>query len=155
MRKALIQNMYKNQFKKSVEDWYQMWSDAMNPNGAGGSTITPDEQAALDTLKNSIVTGATDAAKKVNDQFGTSTTEDALTGAVKSMSEETGSLVAGRLNAVVINQGSQIGELKQILQCNIKIVDNTGLSATELKAIHSILKDINSKGSSLLSRGIS
>lgn len=155
MRKALIQNMYKNQFKKSVEDWYDMWAKAMDPNGVGGSAITPDEQAALDTLKNSIVTGATDAAKKIDDQFGTSSTEDAMTGAVKSMSEETGSIVAGRLNAVVINQGDQLGELKQILQCNIKIADNTGLSATELQAIHSILKDINSKGSSLLSKGIS
>lgn len=155
MRKALIQNMWKNQFKDQIQKWYQMWSDAMNPDGEGGSTITPSEQAALDTLKNSIVTGATDAAKKINNQFNTAESQDALEGAVRSMSEETGSLVAGRLNAVVINQGNQLGELKQILQCNIKIVDNTALTATELKAIHVIVKDISSKGGSLLSQGIS
>lgn len=155
MRKALIQNMWKNQFKDQIQKWYQMWSDAMNPDGEGGSTITPSEQAALDTLKNSVVTGATDAAKKINDQFNTTESQDALEGAARSMSEETGSLVAGRLNAVVINQGNQLGELKQILQCNIKIVDNTALTATELKAIHLIVKDISSKDGSLLSKGIS
>lgn len=155
MRKALINNMYKNQFKKSVDEWYTMWAQAIDPKGTGGEIITPEEQAALDTLKNSIVTGATDAAKKINDQFNTTESQDALEGAVKSMSEETGSLVAGRLNAVAINQGNQLCELKQILQCNIKIVDNTGLSANELKEIHIILKDMNSKNSSLLSRGIS
>ena len=84
MRKALIQNMWKNQFKDQTQKWYQMWSDAMNPDGEGGSTITPSEQAALDTLKNSIVTGATDAAKKINDQFSTTESEDALEGAVRS-----------------------------------------------------------------------
>jgi hypothetical protein len=155
MRKALIQNMWKNQFKDQIQKWYQMWSDAMNPDGEGGSTITPSEQAALDTLKNSIVTGATDAAKKINDQFSTTESEDALEGAVRSMSEETGSLVAGRLNAVIINQGDERNSLREILLCNIKIVNNTGLSANELTEIHSILKDMNSKGSSLLSKGIS
>jgi hypothetical protein len=147
--------MWKEQFKSQIEKWYQMWSDAMNPDGEGGSTITASEQAALDTLKSSIVTGATNAAQKINEQFETTETEDALSGAVRSMSEETGSLVAGRLNAVVINQGDGISELRQILQCNIKIVDNTGLSANELKEIHSILKDINSNRNSLLSKGIS
>jgi hypothetical protein len=155
MRKALIQNMWKNQFKDQIQKWYQMWSDAMNPDGDGGSTITTTEQAALDTLKNSIVTGATDAAKKINDQFNTTESQDALEGAVRSMSEETGSLVAGRLNAVIINQGDENNSLRQILLCNIKIVNNTGLSANELTEIHSILKDMNSKGSSLLSKGIS
>lgn len=154
MRKALIQNMWKNQFKDQIQKWYQMWSDAMNPDGEGGSTITPSEQAALDTLKNSIVTGATDAAKKINDQFSTTESEDALEGAVRSMSEETGSLVAGRLNAVIINQGDENKSLRAILLYSKTIAENTAY-CKHLEEIATSLKNIESKSSSLLSKGIS
>ena len=154
MRKALIQNMWKNQFKDQTQKWYQMWSDAMNPDGEGGSTITPSEQAALDTLKNSIVTGATDAAKKINDQFSTTESEDALEGAVRSMSEETGSLVAGRLNAVIINQGDENKSLRAILLYSKTIAENTAY-CKHLEEIATSLKNIESKSSSLLSKGIS
>ncbi len=154
MRKALIQNMWKNQFKDQIQKWYQMWSDAMNPDGEGGSTITPNEQAALDTLKNSIVTGATDAAKKINDQFSTTESEDALEGAVRSMSEETGSLVAGRLNAVIINQGDENKSLRAILLYSKTIAENTAY-CKHLEEIATSLKNIESKSSSLLSKGIS
>ena len=44
MRKALIQNMFKSQYQSQLEKWYQMWSDAMNPDSAGGSAITAEEQ---------------------------------------------------------------------------------------------------------------
>jgi hypothetical protein len=154
MRKALIQNMWKNQFKDQIEKWYQMWSDAMNPDGEGGSTITPSEQAALDTLKNSIVTGATSAARAINDQFDTAESQDALEGAVKSMSEETGSLIAGRLNAIVINQGNNNTSLRAILIQTSKIVDNTNY-CRHLESIAATLKNMDTKGASLLSQGIS
>lgn len=153
MRKALIDNMYKNQFKKSIEKWYDMWAEAMDPNGTGGETITAEEQTALDTLKNSIVSGATNAAKKINDQFSTTESEDALEGAVKSMSEETGSLVAGRMNTIVINQGNNLSVLREILIVNKQIVDNTKY-CRRLDDIANDIKEIKGKDSSLLSQGI-
>lgn len=154
MRKALIQNMYKTEFKDAVQRWYQMWSDAMNPEGEGGSDITGNEQQALDTLKESIITGATSAAKKINDQFKTTESEDALAGAVRSMSEETGNIVAGRLNAAIINQSISVGVLRDILICNLRIADNT-YYCRHLEAIANDVKDIKKRDNSLLSQGIS
>ncbi len=155
MRKALIQNMYKSQFKDSIEKWYQMWSDAMSEKSEGGSEITADEQAALDTLKTSIVNGATSAAKKINEQFssGTAESEDALTGAVKSMSEETGSVIAGRLNAIVINQSANGNTLREILIATTRTADNTGYTVEELKKVNTKLDSLSNN--SLLTQGIS
>lgn len=155
MRKALIQNMYKSEFKDAIQKWYQMWSDAMNPEGDGGSAITPEEQSALDTLKTSIITGATDAAKKINEQFSTNESEDALTGAVKNLSEETGSIIAGRLNASIINQSVSTSVLRDILIATIKTSDNTGRTVEELKQVNTKLDRIGSNGNNLLAQGIS
>lgn len=71
MRKSLIQQMYKAQYKDQLQKWYNMWADAMKDGSDGGTTITDKEQEALDSLKNSIIHGATDAAQKINEQFKT------------------------------------------------------------------------------------
>jgi hypothetical protein len=82
------------------------------------------------------------------------TTEDPLTGAVTAMSEQTGSVVAGRLNAFVINQTEQTTILRQSLLYQQATATNTGVSASELKEIKDTLKRIENKDSSLLSQGI-
>lgn len=104
MRKALIMQMFKSQFKEQLQQYYDMWSNALDPDGTGGATITDSEQAALDTLQNSIINGAKAAADKINAQFGTTDADESLTGAVAGVSEETASLVAGQMNAIRINQ---------------------------------------------------
>ena len=40
MRKALIQEMFKAQYKKQLQNWYKMWAKALIPEGEGGSKIT-------------------------------------------------------------------------------------------------------------------
>jgi DNA repair exonuclease SbcCD ATPase subunit len=119
MRKALIQQMYKAQYKSELERWYKMWADAMNPEGEGGTSITENEQRALDTLRNSIVNGATAAAQRINEQFQEYHPEEkddtTLTGGVQSVSEETASVVAGQTNAIRINQVEATGVLRQQL----------------------------------------
>ena len=82
--------------------------------------------------------------------------EDALTGAVRSMSEETGGVIAGRLNAFVINQSDQIAIMKQNIIYQVQIAQNTKVSADELTEIRETLRRMeNNVGSSLLSQGIS
>lgn len=127
MRKALINNMFKSQFQDQLNKWYQMWSDAMNPDGDGGENITSAEQSALDSLKNSIIQGATAAADKINDQFRTGEDEadDTLTGAVKGVSEETASMIGGQMNAMRINQLEASELLRQQLTMLTQIVSNT------------------------------
>ena len=120
MRKALIQQMFKAQYKAELEKWYKMWANAMNPEGEGGASITENEQRALDTLRNSIVNGATSAAQRINDQFkeyhqDEDEDDTTLTGGVQSVSEETASVVAGQMNAMRINQVEATGVLRQQL----------------------------------------
>lgn len=120
MRKALIQQMFKAQYKAELEKWYKMWANAMNPEGEGGASITENEQRALDTLRNSIVNGATAAAQHINDQFkeyheDEDEDDTTLTGGVQSVSEETASIVAGQMNAMRINQVEATGVLRQQL----------------------------------------
>lgn len=80
---------------------------------------------------------------------------DPLTGAVTSMSEETGGVIAGRLNAFVINQSEQISIGREQLVYQAEIAANTRVSASELKEIKDTLKRIENKDNSLLSQGIS
>lgn len=91
----------------------------------------------------------------IKDQTEEEEESDPLTGAVTSMSEETGGVIAGRLNAFVINQSDQIAIMKQNIIYQAQIAQNTKVSADELTEIKETLKRIENKDNSLLSQGIS
>ena len=90
----------------------------------------------------------------IKDQTDEEEESDPLTGAVTSMSEETGGVIAGRLNAFVINQSDQIDIMRQYLICQIEIAENTRY-CRRLDEIADSLKRIENKDNSLLSQGIS
>lgn len=83
------------------------------------------------------------------------TASDPLTGAVTSMNEETGGVIAGRLNAFIINQGEQTSVMREQLLQQSEIARNTALSAERLQNIENTLRRIETKDNSLLSQGIS
>lgn len=91
----------------------------------------------------------------IKDQTDEEEESDPLTGAVTSMSEETSGVIAGRLNAFVINQSDQIAIMRQNIIYQIQIAQNTKISADELTEIKETLKRIENKDNSLLSQGIS
>lgn len=91
----------------------------------------------------------------IKDQTEEEEESDPLTGAVTSMGEETGGVIAGRLNAFVINQSDQIAIMKQNIIYQAQIAQNTKVSADELTEIKETLKRIENKDNSLLSQGIS
>lgn len=91
----------------------------------------------------------------IKDQTEEEEESDPLTGAVTSISEETGGVIAGRLNAFVINQSDQIAIMRQNIIYQIQIAQNTKVSADELTEIKETLKRIENKDNSLLSQGIS
>lgn len=91
----------------------------------------------------------------IKDQTEEEEESDPLTGAVTSMSEETGGVIAGRLNTFVINQSDQIAIMKQNIIYQAQIAQNTKVSADELTEIKETLKRIENKDNSLLSQGIS
>ena len=90
----------------------------------------------------------------IKDQTDEEEESDPLTGAVTSMSEETGGVIAGRLNAFVINQSDQIAIMRQNIIYQIEIAENTRY-CRRLDEIADSLKRIENKDNSLLSQGIS
>lgn len=81
--------------------------------------------------------------------------EDSLTGAVKGVSEETASLVAGQMNAIRINQLETTSILRQQLQTLNTIAQNTAYNRylARIERIITILE--NNSGDSLRSQGLS
>lgn len=156
MRKSLIQQMYKAQYKDQLQKWYNMWADAMKDGSDGGTTITDKEQEALDSLKNSIIQGATDAAQKINEQFKTADDvldESSLEGAVASLSEETGSKIAGAMNATNINLADLTDVARNQLIYQAQTAHNTELIHQEMVGLRNDFKKLQNNGS-LLSQGI-
>lgn len=156
MRKSLIQQMYKAQFKDQLQKWYNMWADAMKDGSDGGTTITDKEQEALDSLKNSIIQGATDAAQKINEQFKTADDvldKSSLEGAVASLSEETGSKIAGAMNATNINLADLTDVARNQLIYQAQTAHNTEMIHQEMVGLRNDFKKLQNNGS-LLSQGI-
>ncbi|MBL1005249.1 MAG: tape measure protein [Escherichia coli] len=156
MRKSMIQQMYKAQYKDQLQKWYNMWADAMKDGSDGGTTITDKEQGALDSLKNSIIQGATDAAQKINEQFKTADDvldESSLEGAVASLSEETGSKIAGAMNATNINLADLTDVARNQLIYQAQTAHNTELIHQEMVGLRNDFKKLQNNGS-LLSQGI-
>ena len=158
MRKALIQQMFKAQYKAELEKWYKMWANALNPEGEGGASITENEQRALDSLRNSIVNGATAAAQRINEQFNAyhedEEKDDTLTGGVQSVSEETASIVAGQMNAIRINQVEATTILRQQLSALSDIRMNTSYNRHLVEIRDSLNILIERNGDSNRSQGI-
>lgn len=100
MRKALIKAMYVKQYEPEMRKWYEMWAEA-----TGDGEIDPEEQSALDNLKNSIIQGAEAGAAAINAQFGTgSTTEQESTaGGSETMSQDTATELNGRFTALQLS----------------------------------------------------
>lgn len=156
MRKSLIQQMYKAQYKDQLQKWYNMWADDMKDGSDGGTTITDKEQEALDSLKNSIIQGATDAAQKINEQFKTADDvldKSSLEGAVASLSEETGSKIAGAMNATNINLADLTEVARNQLIYQAQTAHNTELIHQEMVGLRNDFKKLQNNGS-LLSQGI-
>lgn len=156
MRKSLIKQMYKAQYKDQLQKWYNMWADAMKDGSDGGTTITDKEQEALDSLKNSIIHGATDAAQKINEQFKTADDvldKSSLEGAVASLSEETGSKIAGAMNATNINLADLTEVARNQLIYQAQTAHNTELIHQEMVGLRNDFKKLQNNGS-LLSQGI-
>jgi hypothetical protein len=152
MRKALIMEMYKSQFKSQLEQYYKMWANTFAVDSEGGVDVTANEQQALDNLRNSIVTGAKDAADRINKQFGYEN-KDALTGAVSGVTEETASLIGGQMNAIRINQTDQMVILRnQLAQLNV-IANNTEF-CRYLTKLDVIINLLSSSDASLRSQGL-
>lgn len=75
--------------------------------------------------------------------------QDPLQGAVKSMSEETGGLIAGRMNAMVITQSEQLAIMNRALIYQAEIAMNTKNTVIELQTLNAKAKKLDNIESAL------
>jgi len=153
LKNAVVEALKRQFLAKAINDAVLYLGEAMEDGELSDSEKSKFEamvNAAGETFNNALE-GIGDWIKDIDEE----TTEDALTGAVTSMSEETGGVIAGRLNAFVINQSDQLVIMRNALVYQAEIASNTRLSASELSEIKAILKTIENKDNSLLSQGIS
>lgn len=152
IKTAIIEQL-KNKLKPEVEKFMSFLADAMED-----GVIDDAEERLLDRYEKAMEEKSDEYLSKNGKWLKDDDDEknsDPLTGAVRSMSEETGGVIAGRLNAFVINQSEQIAIGRDQLIYQIEIAANTRVSASELTEIKNTLKRIENKDSSLLSQGIS
>lgn len=143
MRKALIKAMYVKQYEPDMRKWYEMWAEATKD-----GEIDPEEQTALDNLKNSIIQGAEAGAAAINAQFGTgSTTEQKSTaGGFETMSQDTATELNGRFTALQI-AGEESKEqlvLLNMVTNSLLQINQAGFNNTliQMVQINSYLEDI-------------
>ena len=150
LKKAVLEAIKRQFLAKGINDAINYLSEAM-----GDNVLTDDERATFEDMANTAgetfhtaLSAMGDLLDDVNDDV------DPLSGAIASMSEETGSVIAGRLNAFIINQSQQTSILRDSLTYQAQIAQNTGKTVTELEEIKRDLREIKN-GNSLLSQGIS
>lgn len=151
LKKAVVDALKRQFLAKAINDAVLYLGEAMED-----GILTDEEKQNFEDMVNAAGESFNAALEAVGDWIkDPEETEDPLTGAITSMSEETGGVVAGRLNAVVINQSDQLAIMRNQLVYQAEIAANTRISAERLGNIESTLKRIETKDSSLLSQGIS
>ena len=152
IRTAIIEQL-KNKLKPEVEKFMTYLATAMED-----GVISEAEERMLEQMEEDMEEISDNYLSK-NEKWMRDDKEeesqDPLAGAVRSMSEETGGVIAGRMNAIVINQSDQTVIMRNQLVYQAEIAANTRASASELAEIKATLKRIENKDSSLLSQGIS
>lgn len=98
---------------------------------------------------------ALDVYKDLFEDLEIDDSEDALSGAVKGVSEETANILAGQMNAIRINQMESTQVLRQSLQALNTIANNTAYNRL-LQDILSVVRNLQKPtGDSLRSQGLS
>lgn len=152
LKNAVVEALKRNFLAKGINDAVEYLGKAMED-----GVLTDEEKKEFERQANAAgekfkqgLEAVGDWIKDVDD-----VASDPLTGAVTSMSEETGGVIAGRLNAFIINQGEQTSVMREQLLQQSEIARNTALSAERLQSIENTLRRIETKDNSLLSQGIS
>lgn len=152
LKNAVVEALKRNFLAKGINDAVEYLGKAMED-----GVLSNEEKKEFERQANAAGEKFKDGLEAVGDWIKDvdETASDPLTGAVTSMSEETGGVIAGRLNAFIINQGEQTSVMREQLLQQSEIARNTALSAERLENIENTLRRIETKDNSLLSQGIS
>lgn len=161
----VLQNAIVNQLKKKfLEQQLQGALDQLETSmGWNGDTFVFDglTDAEIEAFKQKVQSAAGNFSqaleiyKDIFKDLGIEETDESLTGAVKGVTEETASIVAGQINAVRINQLEATTILRQSLQTLNMIAANTAFNRhlAKIDRIISLLEKNSSD--SLRSQGLS
>ena len=128
MRKAMIKAMYVKNFEPEMQKWYDQWSKAMED-----GLMNDQEKASLDSLKESIVNGATAAAANINEIFKTTSSysQEATSKGFETMTQDQANELNGRFAA------SQVAIEETKAQMTL-----LNATANEIKSINVDIRDI-------------
>lgn len=152
LKKAVIDALKRQFLAKAMDEAVKYLGEAMSD-----GVLTDREKETFELMTKRAGETFTNALDAVGDLIKDveDVATDPLTGAVTSMSEETGGVIAGRLNAFIINQTEQTSVLREQLLAQSAIAQNTATANTILSEVRDTLKRIETKDNSLLSQGIS
>lgn len=153
VKNILIQKVLEDPIKNIINKYTDRWVDK-DGRFNGFKVVTNSVDALYQELNAELpkVENAFNAIKSKL-KFNDDKADTSLTGAVKGVSEETASIVAGQLNAMRINQGEANNMLRQQLASLSQIAQNTAYNKL-LVDIHRELKDISAGSGNLRSQGL-
>ncbi|UWH95597.1 MAG: hypothetical protein [Bacteriophage sp.] len=162
LQNAIVNQLKKDFLEKQLDKALKQLQDDMgwwNGDDFVFDGLTDDEIAAFKSKVQVAANNYEQALGIYKDLFkdlNVEEADDSLTGAVKGVSEETASIVAGQMNAIRINQLEATAILRQSLQALNTIAQNTAYNRylARIERIITILER-NSTGDSLRSQGLS
>ena len=153
LKNAVVEALKRQYLAKAIDDAVQFLGSAMED-----GTLDPWEKSKFEAMVNAAgdtfnaaLEGIGDWIKDMEDIGGD---DDPLAGAIKGMSEQTADVLAGRANAIVINQSEMLSIGRSALSYQAEIAANTRATNEKLDAIHNTIKNLENNNS-LLSQGIS
>lgn len=126
LKKAVVEALKRQFLAKGINDAVEYLGTAMQDSvlsDAERATFTAMVNKAGD-LFNTALGSVGDWIKDLEDEAAA----DPLTGAVQNLSEETGGIIAGRINAAIINQAEQTAQLKLMAAYLKAILDGGGIT---------------------------
>lgn len=154
MRKMLIKKLLEEPIGKIIDKYAKKWVDDKG-NFKGFDTVLNDAESLGNELKD-LAKGfgekGQEVLKKISEISGISSNDTSLTGAIKGVSEETASVVAGQLNAIRLKQAEAADILRSQLQHLSDIANNTKY-CKHLESIDRKLSNIG--GDTLRAKGLS
>lgn len=154
MRKMLIKKLLEEPIGKIIDKYAKRWVDDKG-NFKGFDTVLNDAEGLGNELKG-LAKGfgekGQEVLKKLSDMSGLNSNATSLTGAIKGVTEETASVVAGQLNAIRMSQAESADILRRQLLHLSEIASNTKY-CKHLESIDRKLSNIG--GDTLRAKGLS
>lgn len=153
LKNAVVEALKRQFLAKAIDDAIQFLGSAMED-----GTLDPWEKSKFEAMVNAAGDTFNAALEGIGDWIKDMDgvgdgDDDPLTGAVKGITEQTADVLAGRTNAIVINQSEMLSIGRSALSYQAEIAANTKATNEKLDAIHNTLKNLDNN--SLLSQGIS